>query len=64
MNIIWRFYMDPNQRWKWQRLSADRSVVSESASAFGEYDGCLADARENGHVFEPSQPRLVHGRSN
>ena len=63
MNVVWRFFMDQNQAWKWQQLSADRTVISESAAAFREYEGCLADARVNGHVFEPSQPRKVQGRS-
>jgi hypothetical protein len=63
MNVIWRFYLDHNHRWKWQRMSADRTVIAESAAAYKEYEGCLADAGNNGHVFQPSQPKLVHGRS-
>ena len=63
MNIIWRFYLDPSRRWKWQRLSADRTVVAESTAAYKEYEGCLADARNHGHVFQPSQEKLIHGRS-
>jgi hypothetical protein len=64
MNFIWRFYRDPDHRWKWQRLSADRTVVAESSAAYKEYEGCLADAREHGHVFHPSHARFAHGRSN
>ena len=63
MNFIWRFYMDPNQRWKWQRLSVDRTVIAESNTGYKEYEGCLANARDNGHVFQPSQEKLIRGRS-
>lgn len=64
VNSIWRFYLDHHRRWKWQRLSVDRTVLEESASAYKDYEACLADAREHGHVFLPSQPRLVKGDSN
>jgi len=63
MNFIWRFYMDPNHRWKWQRLSVDRTVIAESNTGYKEYEGCLANARDNGHVFQPSQEKLIRGRS-
>ena len=39
MNVIWRFYLDHNHRWKWQRMSADRTVIAESAAAYKEYEG-------------------------
>jgi hypothetical protein len=63
MNFIWRFYVDSNQRWKWQRLAVDRTVLAESATGYPEYEGCLANARDNGHVFQPSQEKLIRGRS-
>jgi hypothetical protein len=63
MNIIWRFYRDPDHRWKWQRLTADRTVVAESSAAYKEYEGCLADAHANGHVFHPSHAKLAHGHA-
>jgi len=62
MNVIWRFYRDQNQRWKWQRLSVDRAVLAESASAYKEYDSCLADAQKSGHDYQPSQAKLIRGR--
>ena len=63
MNFIWRFYIDQNQRWKWQRLSVDRTVLAESHTGYKEYEGCLANARDNGHVYQPSQAKLIRGRS-
>jgi len=62
MNIIWRFYSDPTQHWRWQRISADRTVVSESIQAYKNYEGCLADAADKGYVFQPSQAKSNKGR--
>ncbi|MBI3043784.1 MAG: DUF1508 domain-containing protein [Betaproteobacteria bacterium] len=63
MNYIWRFYMDQDRRWRWQRLSADRVLVAESRTAYKEYEGCLANAQVEGYVFHPSQPKLIQGQS-
>jgi len=57
MNNIWRFYMDPNQQWRWQRLAADRLLISESPAGYLDYEKCLAGARAEGHVFYPSQEK-------
>jgi hypothetical protein len=59
MNFIWRFYTDDNRRWKWQQLSVTREVITESHTAYGEYEGCVADAKSKGYVFHPSQARLA-----
>ena len=59
MNLIWRFYTDDNQRWKWQQLSVNREVITESHAAYKEYDRCVADATDKGYVFQPSQARLM-----
>jgi hypothetical protein len=58
MTYIWRFYMDQERRWRWQRLAADRSLVSESRTNFKEYESCLASARAEGYVFHPSQEKV------
>ena len=62
MNIIWRFYSDLSHAWRWQQLSADRTVVSESHGAYKNYEQCLADAIEKGYVFLAPQPRSNKGR--
>lgn len=59
MNLIWRFYTDQDQRWRWQHLAVDRTVIEESRTAYKVYEECLADARDKGYVFQPSQARLV-----
>jgi hypothetical protein len=63
MSAIWRFYMDQDRRWRWQRLSTDRMVISESRAAYKEYEGCLANAKHEGYVFHPSQAKLVKANS-
>jgi hypothetical protein len=62
VNIIWRFYSDPTHAWRWQRISADRTVVSESQRSYKNYEGCLADARDKGYVFQAPQPKSNKGR--
>lgn len=62
MNIIWRFYSDPSNVWRWQQIAADRTVVSESQKAYKNYEGCLADAVEKGYVFQAPQPKSNKGR--
>ena len=59
MNYIWRFYVDPDRRWRWQRLSPDRSLVAESRAAYKEYESCVTNARNEGYDFQPSQDRQV-----
>jgi len=56
-NRVWRFYRDEGRRWKWQQLSLYGEVISQSAKRYKDYESCLADAKENGHVFEPSQAK-------
>jgi hypothetical protein len=56
-NFIWRFYIDEGHKWKWQHLSMHGEVIAQSARSYKNYENCLANARENGHVFEPSQAK-------
>jgi hypothetical protein len=58
MNAVWRFYMDPERRWRWQQLTASRELVLESRAAYKEYDDCMNDARTHGYVHQPSLPRM------
>jgi hypothetical protein len=64
VNLIWRFYTDDSQRWKWQQLSVGREVITESDAAYMEYEGCVADAKSKGYVFQPSQARLAPKAAN
>lgn len=53
MNTIWRFYLDQNRQWRWQRLTMNRDVVAESPKGYKEYEGCVEDARRHGYDFAP-----------
>ena len=53
MNLIWRFYLDEDRKWRWQRLSVSREVVEESSAGYKEYDGCVANATIRGYTFLP-----------
>jgi len=57
MNAVWRFYMDPERRWRWQQLTASRVLLSESRNGYAEYDDCMKDANTHGYVHQPSLPR-------
>jgi hypothetical protein len=56
-NLVWRFYIDEDHKWKWQHLSMHGEVIAQSARSYKNYENCLANARENGHVFEPAQAK-------
>ena len=53
-NVIWRFYSDPANRWRWERLAFDGTVLEHSASGYKLYEGCLANACERGYLLLPS----------
>ncbi len=55
--IVWRFYSEPHNEWKWQRLSVVGDVITESTRGYISYDECVADAKRSGYVSEPAQTR-------
>ena len=56
-HVVWRFYTEPAHEWKWQRLSVQGKVISESTKSYESFDGCVADAKDSGYVFQPSQAK-------
>jgi len=62
MNVIWRFYLDGGQHWKWQQIGVGQAVVAESSKGYSDYDSCLADAQDLGYVFLPAQRKQAPGR--
>jgi hypothetical protein len=62
MNVIWRFYMDTEQRWKWQQIGAGQAIVAESSTGYSDYEACLADAKDRGYVFLPAQGKQAPRR--
>ena len=63
MNLIWRFYMDQERQWRWQRLSVGHAVVAESPGSYKEYEGCVANAEVQGYVFQPPRTTRVQPRA-
>ena len=57
VNAVWRFYVGPDRKWRWQRLTIHQVVIAESHAGYKDYEGCVADAQAKGYVFQPSQPR-------
>ena len=58
-NVVWRFYVHPEGGWRWQQLTSDQSVLSDSASAHTTYDECVRDAETHGYRFAPSQEKVI-----
>jgi hypothetical protein len=56
-NLVWRFYTNAKHRWKWQRLSVQGQALLESDKSYKKYEECLANAKDHGYVFQPSQPK-------
>jgi hypothetical protein len=56
-NTIWRFFTDASHHWKWQRLSVQGEIISQSNTSYNDFEECLSDASVSGYVFQPSQPR-------
>jgi hypothetical protein len=59
VNAVWRFYLDPDGKWRWQRLTIHQVVISESHSAYKDYEGCVADAQKKGYVFQTSHAKRI-----
>jgi len=59
MHFIWRFYTTEDQRWRWQKLATDRSVIEESADGFAAYESCMSNACDKGYVFQAQKSTAV-----
>ncbi len=55
MTCIWRFFLNSEQRWQWQVLAFDQSVVKSSTAGHLTYEHCVADAERHGYRFIPPQ---------
>jgi len=62
MNLIWRFYRDDGRQRRWQRLSADRTVIAESNMGYTDYEVCVVNAQGKGYVFHPTQLKTTRGQ--
>ena len=57
----WKFFTDSSGNHRWQRLSEDGSVLTESAVAFASCDACIEDASRHGYsLFHAPEP--VHAK--
>ena len=54
-NLIWRFYLDSQQLWRWQQLRFNSEVAAESAKGFKEYQHCVDNAQAQGYDYQPSK---------
>jgi hypothetical protein len=59
VNAVWRFYLDQDRKWRWQRLTVQRVVISESNAAYLVYEQCVADAQKRGYTSQTSQFKQI-----
>jgi hypothetical protein len=58
INFVWRFYVDPDGAWRWQRLGTDSKIHGESPASHATYEVCVADAEVYGYHFARSQEKV------
>jgi hypothetical protein len=63
LRIIWRFFVDPEGRWRWQQVSDARILIAESRNSYASYDDVVHAAQAAGYVYQASQANLKHLRS-
>jgi hypothetical protein len=56
--VKWRFHRDTDQRWRWQKIASDQTVIAESRGSFPSYGECVADAAAHGYEPLPSAAGL------
>jgi hypothetical protein len=56
--VKWRFHRATDQRWRWQKITADHVVIAESLTSFAAYSDCVADASSRGYKPPPSPAGL------
>jgi hypothetical protein len=60
---IWRFFADPEGRWKWPQVSDARVLLAESRDSDASYDDVVHAARAAGYVYQAAQAGLKRLRS-
>ena len=56
--VKWRFRRGTDQLWRWQKMTADQSIIAESRKSFAGYAECIADAAAEGYVHPPAASGL------
>jgi hypothetical protein len=56
--VKWRFHRAADQRWRWQKIAANQTVIAESRASFASYGECVADAGAEGYEALPSAAGL------
>jgi hypothetical protein len=62
-NDIWRFYADPDGKWRWQYLTVNQVLILECQIGHTDYGECVADAQKNGYVLQAVPETPAHLRT-
>ena len=57
--VKWRFHRAADQRWRWQKIAADQSIIAESQDSFATYLECVANAASEGYQQPPTAEGLT-----
>ena len=60
--VKWRFHRAADQRWRWQKIAGDQTVIAESKASFATFSQCAADAAGAGYKHLPSTEGLQEPR--
>src|SRR5437868_12183893 len=55
-SLKWRFHRGIDDNWRWQKMSADHTVIAQSRTGFQTYEQCVSDAVAAGYR-DPPAPR-------
>ncbi len=45
----WKFYLDANNKWRWQRKASNGEIVGASTQGYVNKSDCVENARRNGY---------------
>ena len=60
--VKWRFHRAADQRWRWQKIAGDQTVIAESSESYATFSQCAADAARAGYKHLPSTEGLQEPR--
>jgi hypothetical protein len=60
--VKWRFHRAADQRWRWQKIAGDQTVIAESSESYATFSQCAADATSAGYKHLPSTEGLQEPR--
>jgi hypothetical protein len=61
MNLVWRFYVGADSKWRWQKLSAGGTVIADCNVGYPTHRRALLDAQKMAISSNPLLPKCSIG---